>query len=55
MTFADTMITVGVLLGIFLLAYSALRRQGLYDTFQELKDIVYGKAEDMKEEVIKYK
>ena len=41
--------TVLVLLGVFFLAYSAIRHQGLLDTVKEIRDIIKGKYEDAKD------
>ena len=49
MPIADWLITVGVLLGVFFLAYSAIRHQGLLDTVKEIRDIIKGKYEDGKD------
>ena len=43
----DTSITIFVLLGIFLLAYSAVRKQGISDTWEEIKEMIHGKVEDV--------
>ena len=34
----DFIITAGVLIGVFFLAYTAYRQQGLIDTVNEIKD-----------------
>ena len=39
MSVGETLTTVLVLLGIFLLAYSAIRHQGIGDTAREIKEI----------------
>lgn len=47
MALTDTIITVLVLLGVFLLAYSAIRHKDLSDTLSEIRDFIKGKAEDV--------
>ena len=37
--------TVLVLAGVFLLAYSAIRKQGISDTWEEIKEIASGGSE----------
>lgn len=49
MAFTDTLIAALVLIGVFFLAYSAIRHQGLLDTVKEIRDIVKGKYEDVKD------
>ena len=44
MTFTDTFITVLVLAGLFLLAYSSIKQQRLIDTVNEIKDMFKDKA-----------
>lgn len=39
MTFYEQAITVGVLVGVFLLAYSAIRHQRMLDTINEFKQM----------------
>ena len=46
MTWTDTGITILVLLGIFLLAYSAIRKQGIGETIIEIREAITGKASD---------
>ena len=46
MSWVETGTTVLVLSGIFLLAYSALRKQGIRETAMEIKEIFSGKAAD---------
>lgn len=50
----DWLLTAGVMLGIFFLAYTAYRNQSLLDTVNEIKEMFHDKADDMKE-VIAYK
>ena len=54
MAITDTLITIGVLLGVFLLAYSAIRQQGIKETVDEIREIIQGKADDIKEGELKY-
>lgn len=51
MTLADNLITGGVLIGIFLLAYSAIRHKDIKDILIEIKDLIQGKTEEVKESV----
>ena len=51
MTFTDVFTTILVLLGIFLLAYSAIRRQGLLDTAIEIREIFSGGGGEVVEEI----
>lgn len=41
----DFIITAGVLIGVFFLAYTAYRQQGLIDTVNEIKDAFSERAE----------
>ena len=50
MAITDTIITILVLVGVFLLAYSAIRHQGIKETINELKETVKGGATDKLEE-----
>jgi hypothetical protein len=47
MSTTDTLVTIGVLIGVFILAYSAVRHKDLLDVVGELKEIIQGKAEDI--------
>ncbi len=49
MSAGDWIITGMVLIGMFFLAYSAIRQQGLLDTVKEIRDIVKGKYDDVKD------
>ena len=49
MAIGEWLTTALVLIGMFFLAYSAIRQQGLLDTVKEIRDIVKGKYEDVKE------
>ena len=49
MPIGEWITTALVLLGVFFLAYSAIRQQGLFDTVKEIRDIIRGKYEDAKE------
>ena len=42
----DFLVTAGVLLGVFFLAYSAIRHQGMLDTMKEIKEMIHGKVEE---------
>ena len=53
MSWTDTLITIIVLFGVFILAYASIRNKDMADILQEIKDLIKGKAEDAKE-VIKY-
>ena len=55
MTFTETLTTILVLLGVFILAYSAIRHKDIPDILTDIKDAIKGKAEDIKDgDVIKY-
>lgn len=54
MVWTDTAITILVLVMIFLLAYSALRKQGIGDTLREIKDAFSEKTTDIADSM-KYK
>ena len=45
MSFTDTAIAALVLFGVFFLAYSAIRKQGIRDTIAELRDAFDDKKE----------
>lgn len=46
--FLDWLTAMLVLVGVFLLAYSAIRHKDLSDTLREIKDFVQGKTEEIK-------
>ena len=48
----DWLITVGVLFGLFLLAYTAYRKQGLLDTVNEFRDMFRDKVDEASEKII---
>ena len=50
-TILDYAITLMVLIGLFLLAYSGMRHQGLGDTLREVRDFFREKIEDKQEEL----
>lgn len=52
MTITETLTTIAVLLGIFLLAYMAIRQKDLMETIDEIKTVVTGKADEAKEKVV---
>ena len=55
MTFLDSALAIGVLGGLFLLAYASIRGKDLIDILTEIRDIIKGKAEDIKDGgVVKY-
>jgi hypothetical protein len=56
MTIGDTLITGAVLLGVFILAYAAIRHKDIPDILADIRDAVQGKAEDVKTNIgdIKY-
>ncbi len=56
MTIGDTLITGGVLIGVFILAYASIRHKDIPDILREIRDAVQGKAEDVKSNLgeIKY-
>ena len=57
MTATDIAVTVLVLIGIFFLAYSSIRHQGLLDTVREIKQIFMDgvdKVKDNSDGVLKY-
>jgi hypothetical protein len=45
----DTLVTIFVLLAVFFLAYCAIRRQGLSETWDEIQEIIHGKATELGE------
>ena len=49
MSAGDWITTFLVLIGMFFLAYSAIRQQGLLDTVKEIRDIIKGKYDDVKD------
>lgn len=51
----DFIITAGVLIGIFFLAYTAYRQQGLIDTVNEIKEAFQEKVEQVNVDGIPYK
>ena len=54
MSLVDTITAFLVLLGVFILAYSAIRHQGIGDIIRELKEAVKGKAEEIKDNNLRY-
>lgn len=56
MTIEDTVITALVLIGVFILAYAAIRHKDIPDILSDIRDAVQGKAEDAKSKLedIKY-
>ena len=46
MTIGDTVVTVLVLVGVFILAYAAIRHKDIPDILRDIRDAVQGKAED---------
>lgn len=46
MAWTDVLITIIVLILIFFLAYSAIRKQGIGDTIEEIKEAFTGRAID---------
>jgi hypothetical protein len=52
MGLSDTLITVLVILGIFFLAYTAYRQQGLIDTVTEIKESFTDAADDIKDGMV---
>ena len=56
MTIEDTVITALVLIGVFILAYAAIRHKDIPDILRDIRDAVQGKAEDAKDKLsdIKY-
>lgn len=49
MTFADTAITMSVLIAVFFLLYTNFRKQGIGDTIKEIKEAFSEKVEDVKQ------
>ena len=56
MTLGDTLITGAVLIGVFILAYAAIRHKDIPDILRDIRDAVQGKAEETKDKLsdIKY-
>lgn len=55
MTITDTIITIAVLVGVFILAYASIRHKDIPEILADIRDAVKGKAEDIKDGgVIKY-
>lgn len=54
MAWIDTAITVIAVAGFFLLIYSAIRKQNIVDTFQELKEIFSETLAEKPKEVLRY-
>ena len=52
MAIGDTLITLLVILGVFLMAYMAFRQQGLIETINEIKEGFEDKAEDIKDGLV---
>ena len=52
---ADFLISAGVIIGLFFLAYTAYRQQGLIDTVNEIKEAFQDKAEQITAEGVPYK
>ena len=48
MTALDNLITVGVLLGLFILAYCRFTDRTLGDMFRDLKEAIQGEAEEIR-------
>ena len=46
MTLMDTFVTIGVLLGLFILAYCRLTKKTMIDLFHELKDGLQPETEE---------
>ena len=49
MSAGDWIVTGMVLIGMFFLSYSSIRQQGLLDTVKEIRDIIKGKYDDVKD------
>ena len=47
--------TAGVLIGVFILAYAAIRQKDLTEILGEIRDLIKGKAEDAKASMEIYK
>ena len=55
MTFTDTLTATLVLIGVFILAYAAIRHKDIPDILRDIKDAIKGKAEEVKDGgIIKY-
>ena len=52
MTFVDTLTSVGVLLGVFFLAYASIRHKDLTEIMVEIRDMIKGKVEDAKDKLV---
>ena len=50
----DWLLTVGIVFGIFFLAYTTYRQQNLIDTVNEIRELFKDRADEVKE-VIAYK
>ena len=49
MTTSDTIISGLVLIGIFILAYSAIRHKDMQDILSDIKELLSGKADEVKD------
>ena len=47
MTIGDTLVTGAVLIGVFILAYAAIRHKDIPDILSDIRDAVQGKTEDV--------
>lgn len=54
MTWQETLTTTVVLLGLFLLAYSAIRKQGIGDTIREMREAFSDKTESLRDNELRY-
>ena len=45
----EALTTAGVLIGVFILAYASIRHKDLMEVVKEIRDILTGKIEDVKE------
>ena len=50
--FLDWLLAAGIVVGLFLMAYTAYRQQSLLDTVNEIKEMFRDKADDMKEVMV---
>ena len=49
MTITDTIVTIGVLIGVFILAYASIRHKDIPQILEDIRDAIKGKAEDIKD------
>lgn len=55
MTLFDNLLVVGILLALFLMAYTAYRQQSLLDTVREIKAMFEERIDDAREAAMVYR